>query len=161
MDKQLKTMTVNQLLEELGACNSEASLLRLEKVANDEMQEQDSVTREMIYKLVHYKKFLLLGNDENFTRLVRKNKRLLDVNKKDFYRYVTAALSGLDFSLILQAVQAYRHALPKDDKSSQANADNTMLLMVQLEEKYLNHLEEEKTLRPKLKEELLASYAIQ
>jgi hypothetical protein len=102
MTKQLKTMPVDALLEEISVCDTEASLIKIKKVADKELDGQDNLTRYIVMQVYHYKKYLICKDDAALSKLLRKNWMVKNAGKIAFYDSALSLLQDFDIEFMLQ-----------------------------------------------------------
>lgn len=161
MDKQLKTMSVNALIEELGACNSKETLAKLELITHSELKGVDNITREVVFKLLHYKSLLITGSESAMNKLIQKNDRLGKAAKIRFYDATIDMFKSLDISFLLGLLEAHQSALSVEDESALSKTAGAMASLMQLEGQFFKHVEDVRDLRKNLKEALLAAVELE
>jgi hypothetical protein len=104
MSKRLKTMSVNDLLEELAVCNNETTLNNLKVLAGYELEGQDDVTKEVIMKVLYYQQYTISKDRTALNKLLGVNhwEQMMDENKAVFYTNAVHFLKGIDIPMVLQ-----------------------------------------------------------
>lgn len=103
MNKQLKTMSIDELLKEVVTCDSESSLNKVRILAGYELDGQDNITQEVVLKVIHYKQHVICNDKKAFAKLlgIRHWDFQIDTNVKVFTENADYFFRSVDIPFVI------------------------------------------------------------